>query len=328
MGNSASSLPYSIGAQVSTLGEGWSLHEGQRKSDATPVMVFQAKKAALLQQNLLAPALHHFVHCKKVRHPHILTVHATLDTDDPEGTGAGANSSSGDLVIVTEPCRTLEAWLATHPEPEEIAWGLECVVRSLSFLHGSGGMTHGNLSNQALFVTHAGDVKLFNFALCSPIPITPHFTQFEASITPTPYRSPERQQRQYDNIQTHTVDAYSLGVLVDHLYQGYVPGPLQKAVQRLLTPNPKMRPRLQPLLKCPVFETPYQKLQLQLEEFLVASVEDKIQFWQNLAPQLQAQLITERVARFKLLPMMKQTVQTTVQSDVLRGQDAYRRECT
>ena len=68
------------------------------------------------------------------------------------------------------------------------------------------------------------------------------------------------------------MDSYSLGVLVaDYWYNNgnginRVPATLQKAVQRMQTSNLKMRPRLQPLLKCPAFDTPYQKLQLQLEE--------------------------------------------------------------
>ena len=94
MGNSASSLPYSIGKQQQHQGssrDGWTLHEGQRKSDGQQVSVFVAKKPALHKAAVangspftqLAPALHHFSYCKKMRHPHILSVHATLDTDNP-----------------------------------------------------------------------------------------------------------------------------------------------------------------------------------------------------------------------------------------------------
>ena len=37
MGNSASALPYSIGKQVAQLPNGWTLHQGQQKSDGRTV---------------------------------------------------------------------------------------------------------------------------------------------------------------------------------------------------------------------------------------------------------------------------------------------------
>jgi hypothetical protein len=83
---------------------------------------------------------------------------------------------------------------------------------------------------------------------------------------------------------------------------------------------------LQPLLRCPVFDTPYQKLQLQLEEFPVQAAEQKIVFWQNLSPTLQ--LLPENCVVYRLLPLLKANIQTISQSDSMRTQDMYRREGT
>lgn len=350
MGNSASSLPYSIGKQVSIGPDGWVLHEGSRKSDGAAVSVFVAKKPALnktLYQNSklsqLAPALHHFSNCKRLRHPHILTVHATLDTDHPtaaDGTASATNanvsttSTAGDLIIVTEPCIPLDTWLHSSPPPEQVTWGIEAIVRALHFLHASANLVHGNVSPQAFYVTPAGDVKLWNFALMtalSPEGVPAHFRHYEGLVTPQPYRSPERHEQQWEAIAAagiHAMDSYSLGTLIaDHFYNHQVPAPLVKAVQRLQTSNLKMRPRLQPLLKCPIFNTPYQKLQLQLEEFAVQPIDQKVAFWHNLLPSLQAGLIPNNVATYKLLPLMKQAIETTCNSDALKAQDMYRREC-
>lgn len=344
MGNSASSLPYSIGKQVFSLdGDGWTLHEGQQKSDGSAVSVFVAKKPGLVKLDLLKPALHHFTHCKKLRHPHILTVHATMDTDDPASAGdekavANNNASNaptattGDLIIVTEPCITLDAWLQTNPPPEELAWGLEGIVRGLHFLHASANLSHCNVCPSSFFVTKAGDVKLWNFSLVTPIAggMNHIFLDYGRNVTPKQYQSPERLELRWDAIQAlntaHNMDSFSLGVLIAHLYGGHIPPPLQKAVQRLQTTNIKMRPRLQPLLKCPLFDTPYQKIQLQLLEFAVEPVETKIEFWKNLMPSLQAQLIPSQMAVHKILPLMKQSVQTICQSDSIRTQDLYRKE--
>ncbi|KAL7566308.1 hypothetical protein ACA910_013633 [Epithemia clementina (nom. ined.)] len=349
MGNSASQLPYTIGNQVTSLeSDGWMLHDGQQKSDGAAVSVFVAKKPALVKANLLQPALHHFTQCKKLRHPHILSVHATLDTDDPtsgsdnksgspatSATNTAAPASTGDLIIVTEPCITLEAWIQKGPPPEELAWGLEGVVRALHFLHASANLSHCNVSPSSFFVTKAGDVKLWNFSLVTPVAaasggLNRVFLDFGSRITPRQYQSPERVEQRWDAIQshgtTHNMDAYSLAVLIPQFYGGHIPGPLQKAVQRLLTPNLKMRPRLQPLLKCPLFDTPYQKTQLQLLEFAVQPVEAKIEFWKNLLPTVQAQLISTDMAAYKILPLMKTTVQTICSSESIRTQDLYRKE--
>jgi SCY1-like protein 1 len=359
MGNSASSLPYTIGKQVAAVNHGWTLHEGSQKSDGAAVSVFTAKKPALAKTPIdksrnpnlmqLTPALWHYMNCKKLRHPYILAVYATHDTDHPTTTTDTASSSatsllqlaqaasqeSGDFMIVTEPCIPLEHWLATRPPPEQIAWGLECIVRALHFLHASANLSHGSVCPESFYVTPAGDVKLWNFAVaCAVDPasgtLAPQFVDYEALVTPMSYRSPERIEQRYGEVAqvggTHAMDSYSVAVLAQHLFGGTLPMPLTKAAQRMQTPNIRMRPRLQPLLKCPIFDTPYQKLQLQLETFAVLSVEEKIPFWQTMHPQMQAQLIPEAVILYKLLPMMKSSIVTICTSDMLKQQEVYRKE--
>ena len=360
MGNSASALPYTIGKQISSQ-DGWSVHQGNRKSDDAEVTAFVVKKPASAKKVINAAsrtseldvARHHFQYCKKLRHPHILTVYATLDTDNPNdatdssdakaassssGGGGGGGSSkaeTGDLIIVTEPCISLDAWLRTDPPLEQIAWGLEAAVRSLHFLHASAAVSHGNVSPSSFYVTQAGDVKLWNFGLVTATvaPAGPSvlFREAEGALTPQIYRSPERQQGRWESIMaagTHAMDSYALGVFISHLFGGSVPPPLVKACQRMQTTNVKMRPRLQPLLRCPLFDTPYQKLQLQLEEFTVQPVEQKVAFWQNMAPTLSAGLIPSAQGKYKLLPLMKISIETICNSDALKSQQLYRSEST
>lgn len=352
MGNSASSLPYSVGKQIAFVNHGWALHDGNRKSDGATVSVFLAKKPILQktpvnprQPNLsqYAAALHHFANCKKLRHPHILAVLATLDTDNPNDivpTGIGSAppapaATTGDFIIVTEPCVTLDVWLQSRPPLEEIAWGLECIIRGLHFLHASANLCHGNLSPESFYVTPSGDVKIWNFSLLSSFAtgtsncVPRHFIDWEGLITPQPYRAPERVEGRWDAIATagvHVLDSFGLSLLVAHLFGGTVPNPLLKAVQRLQTTNLKMRPRLQPLLKCPLFDTPYQKLQLQFEEFAVQNVDDKILIWQNLTPNIQAEVVPNKLAVYKLLPLMKAEIETICLNEGLRAQEVYRRE--
>jgi SCY1-like protein 1 len=114
MGNSASSLPYSIGSKVEE-SEGWTVSEGSKKSDGSAVTVFTANKASLVPKNVLEPARHHFESCKKLRHPMLLKVEATLDTDhtnsntDVSNNATVASSSTnGDWIVVAEPCVSLQ----------------------------------------------------------------------------------------------------------------------------------------------------------------------------------------------------------------------------
>jgi SCY1-like protein 1 len=377
MGTTASSLPYSIDNQVGAPHDnnGWAVHNG-KSTDGTDrqVTVFVGKKPALAKtpcsqrypsQTQLQPALHHFQYCKRLRHPQILTVHATLDTDNPSSAtmdgGSGgpgrpsapssstsSNATTGDLIVVTEPCVSLNQWLLGNPTPEQLAWGLQCVVEALSFLHTSANLSHGAVSPTSFYVTPSGDVKLWNFALVTPVGPNnvgpnPHFEQYDQACCAETYRSPERVQKQYGttiaNGGVHAMDAFSLGVLIDYWYsqagRGGLPQQLVKAVQRLQSPNPKMRPRkLQSLLTCPVFDTPYQKMQLQLQEIQIQPVEQKVALWQQLGLDFQNQgggssnhqKIPKDVALHKILPLVVTECQTITNNESLLAQDMYRRE--
>jgi SCY1-like protein 1 len=368
MGNSSSSLPFSIDNQVGAPHDhnGWALHNGKSTDgNETEVTVFVGKKPALAKtpvnprypsQMQLVPALHHYNYCRKLRHPLILKVYATLDTDNPaaastEGgapaavaSAAASSATTGDLIIVTEPCIPLSQWLLQKPTPEQLAWGLECVIKGLSFLHTSANLAHGNVSPSSLYVTRSGDVKLWNFSLVTPVAPngggpTIHFQQWEQTCTPDTYRGPERQSQawnQIENAGVHAMDSYSLGVLIaDYWFNNgngvnRVPAALQKSVQRMQTANLKMRPRLPALVKCPVFDTPYQKIQLQLEEITIQPVEQKIQLWQQLGQQLQQpqshQLVPKDIALYKILPLIIQSLKTITGNESMLVQDMYRRE--
>mmetsp|Transcript_15115 Transcript_15115/g.17308 ORF Transcript_15115/g.17308 Transcript_15115/m.17308 type:complete len:817 (+) Transcript_15115:133-2583(+) len=384
MGNSSSSLPFSVDEQVGAPHDhnGWALHKGKSTEGLDrEVSVFVGKKTSLSKtpvdrrqtnKTQLEPALHHYEYCRKLRHPHILKVYATLDTDNPSAASISGNASTptkqqqsqqshsapskigtGDLIVVTEPCIPLSEWLlgaaaSGKPTPEQLDYGLESVIEGLSFLHTSAKLAHACVSPQSLYVSPSGDVKLWNFSLVTPVgPNTSntaggpgaHFLQYEAVCCPESYRSPEREEQRWDAVSNtggvHAMDSYSLGVLIgDYWYRNSstnannVPKPLLKAVQRLKTANIKMRPKLQPLLKCPVFDTSYRKIQRSLEEISIQPVEQKIQLWQNLGQQLQQQknIIPKNVALFKILPLIITTVRTICGNESMLSQDMYRRE--
>jgi len=303
----------------------------------------------------LQPAMHHYQQCKKVRHPHILEVYATLDTDNPDADNNAQSQGSidptkatGDWIVVTEPCVSLQTWLqqqsSNRLSDEQLAWGLQCMIAALHFLHTNANLSHGLLAPSSFYVNRAGDVKLWNFSLTVPIGQDKqlemrHFRDWDAVICPATYRSPERAEQRWEAIASagvHAMDSYSLGILIGEYYRAAgradIPQPLQKAVQRMLTPNVRMRPRLQPLLKCPIFQSPYQSLQQQISELTIQPVEQKVQFWQQLGQQMSHQtgpnsgIIDQNMAVYKLLPLISNTIQTICSNEQMMAQDMYRRE--
>lgn len=395
MGNSASALPYTIGdeTQPSTRqgAYGFSMHAGERKSDGMPVTVFKGSKSTMAKEPLVKtcsdpsmvqifPALHHYAKLKRLIHPHILRVYATLDTDFPNGdegsAGAAGSSSStkpsyndtmnpsnlsvleqtpttGELIIVTEPVITLEEYLTQLSESttmsdqqkqHAISWGVYSIIQALTFLHTTVKVAHGNICPHAIYVTPAGDFKLSSLQLLTSVGIndgatgpTPHFRHFERDVTPLEYRSPERIEGRWDAISTsplHAMDSYSLGVFITNLYAhdgagtyGQLPSKLEKAMMRLKTKNVSTRPRVLPLVKCPVFANDYIKTQLFLSEFATEPSDAKISFYKGLIDLLNRKTITHCVAEYKILPLLRDTLMQLMSTDVGLTQEINKREC-
>ncbi|KAK1741357.1 N-terminal kinase-like protein [Skeletonema marinoi] len=131
----------------------------------------------------------------------------------------------------------------------------------------------------------------------------------------------------YDTLQQsaplHSIDCYSLAVLIEYIYthpsagtNGQVPVPLKKALLRMKNDSPKLRPRLPPLLKCPVFDNPYVKAQKFLDEVVSKPVEEKIIFLQSLPD----------ILNRGILPMLVMGLRASAGNEAAMSQDINRRE--
>jgi len=308
-------------------------------------------------QTQLIPALHHFHRIKRLIHPRILRAHATLDTDYPDDTKPAPGldalekaAITGTLIIVTEKCMPLDDWLENlnphtpQPNAAAISWGIHNIVEALGFLHNQAKLAHGMVCPDAVFVTPSGDFKLGGFDLITPIGIddggggpTPHFRKYEGAVCPADYRSPERASGRYDVLQqstpVHSIDCFSLAALIEYVYthpnagtNGQVPTPLKKALVRMKNDSPKLRPRLAPLLKCPVFDNPYVKAEMFLDEVMSKPVEEKIMFLQSLPDVLNRGSLNENVAIHKILPLLVMGLRATAGNESAMTQDVNRRE--
>lgn len=290
-------------------------------------------------------------------HPRILRAHATLDTDYPDESKPAPGldtlektATTGTLIIVTEQATPLDDWLENldphtpQANAAAISWGIHNIVEALGFLHMQAKLAHGMICPDAVFVTPAGDFKVGGFCLITPIGIedggggpTPHFRKYEGLVCPVDYRSPERVSQRYDVLQqsapVHSIDCFSLAVLIEYMYShpnsgtgGQVPPPLKKALGRMRNDSPKLRPRLAPLLKCPVFDNPYVKAEMFLDEVMTKPVEEKIMFLQSLPDVLNRGVLNENVAIHKILPLLVMGLQTTAANEAAMTQDVNRRE--
>ena len=260
--------------------------------------------------------------------------------------------TTGGLIIVTEPVVPLNDYLQSLQENRDltdtqrqdaIAWGVKSLIQALTFLHTHAKLAHGNLSPHAIFVTPGGDFKLSGLHLLTPIGIadgatgpSPHFRHFERDVTSNEYRSPERIEGRWDAISTspvHVMDAYSMGVLLPQLYshpgagtKGRIPQKLEKAAMRLRSPN-LTRPRIAPLSKCPIFDTPHIHAQTFLDSIATESTESKISFWKSLPDLIAKGVLSKNVTKFKILPLLQSTITTLTTSDQGLTQEIHKREC-
>ena len=265
-----------------------------------------------------------------------------------------STATTGELIIVTEPVIPLSDYLdalrddntlINSQRADAIGWGITNIIQALTFLHAHAKVSHGNLCPHSIYVTPSGDFKLSSLQLLTPIGIadgasgpTPHFRHFERDITPNLYRSPERIESRWDAISTspvHVMDAYSLGMLLPEIYTHYgagtdgkLPLKFEKACKRLASQALSARPRVGPLIKCPVLDTEYVKAQNFMDTLATQDVESKIVFWKTLPDLLtNKKILSSRVAKYKILPLLQSTIVHLTSIDVGLTQDVNKREC-
>jgi len=276
------------------------------------------------------------------------------DTMNPASLSAmEQTATTGTLIIVTEPVIPLEEYLQKLSISTEInntqrqdciSWGIQNLIQALTFLHTTAKVAHGNLCPHAIYVTPSGDFKLSALHLLTPIGIddgatgpTKHFRHFERDVTPNEYRSPERIEGRWDAISTcpiHAMDSFSLGVLLPVIYEhpgagttSRLPQKLEKAAQRLRGATPQSRPRILPLAKCPLFDTPYVRAQQFLDEIATQPAESKLSFYKTLPDLISNHVLSRDAALYKVLPVLEHAISIITSSDLTLVQDVHRREC-
>jgi SCY1-like protein 1 len=272
MGNSSTS-GFDLGERVECAdNKHWAINLGSRKDgEKEPVTIMSFNKKQFADK--LAPAQRCIQKSKTLKHPFIVAYVESAEYDDS-------------LVLVTEQCKPLDAWLVEHAAraatdaafSQELVWGFRCVLEALHFLH-SNGLVHGYLGLHAVFVTKGGDMKVGALDLAANMTAEDDFAFLRtyAHLLGRPYLAPERADLARGNALKgggkaaagSEADIFALAHCIQAAFNKAnleVPPALAKYFSRMMSPDAVKRPTASQLLKVPVFNSDDIKLLVSLGE--------------------------------------------------------------
>lgn len=311
MGNTAGGLPYSSDEVVSayTSKQGWTLYQGTAKTDKSSCSIFKYDPKNN-GNNTTTNAKNALKYAKTMKHPNVIRC---LD---------GVETSTGEILIVTEPVVPLLEWLSLTRNVETsdasfsaaVTLGLSGVIRALNFLNNDVKICHGLFSHESVFVTSGGDWKLSRFDVAGTVD-TAFFDRH--GLLSRAYQCPARvsgDRSSLRNMPLHSIDAWSLGVLIRTVYGGEVvrtedlqntskiPKGLLQAYQKLLKGTPEQRLNVNRMLTMKFFQTPLVQSMLFLDEIMIKTPSEKYEFFQSLTKDIDT--FPRHVCKYKVLPAL------------------------
>ncbi|EPQ57591.1 ARM repeat-containing protein [Gloeophyllum trabeum ATCC 11539] len=254
-------LPFTLAGKVDDgSNEIWSLYDGTKRDDGSPVSVFEFDANSSSKRNLIPLAKNALRKLRATRHPDVLKFMDAVETDTT-------------VHIMTERIRPLKAALQTwssksQREREEwLLWGLHRITVALAFVNGPCASTHGNVRVQSIFISPSGEWKLGGFEALSnhKDDMNGYYVCSSSLPESMKYASPEVKKGGWMVLKDHdpgVLDSYALGILLNSLFnpsfplppttdpphppppassQGAVPSALFPSYKRLLNPNPRGR---------------------------------------------------------------------------------------
>lgn len=289
----------------------------------------RAKKEGASEGQLQCAA-HGIQKLKTTRHPNVLVFIDSVDTDTQ-------------IYLVTESVQCLaekEVMREMGADPVSGFWGLNSVLKALSFLHDNAGLVHGGVTPEAVFVTHSGDWKLGMFDFVTPVAqIGDHChlarVVSQDRLIPERYLPPEltgsRPQWGHLTNVVHCADMYSLGATIYSVYNcphggsfegaddlqdpGRVNAELRPGYQRLVAHDPVGRPTAARFLAAKMFRGPVMQALSFVDEFSLKSAEEKALFFTTF-PEV-ADEIPGRLSSNRILPVFLQACEFGTAQDVM-----------
>ncbi|KZT24267.1 ARM repeat-containing protein [Neolentinus lepideus HHB14362 ss-1] len=253
-------LPFTLGGKVDDgSNEIWTLYDGTKRDDGSPVSVFEFDASGPSKRNSTPLAKNALRKLRATRHPDVLKFMDAVETDTT-------------IHIMTERVRPLRSSLQTWSsksakEREEwLLWGLHRISVALAFVNGPCASTHGNMRVQSIFISPSGEWKLGGFEALSNHKDDMSGYYIGSSLPDSmKYASPEVKKSGWSVLREHdpgALDGYALGLLLNSVFnpsfslppttepphpppvassRGALPAGLFPSFKRLLNPNPKGR---------------------------------------------------------------------------------------
>ncbi|KAI0829897.1 ARM repeat-containing protein [Trametes gibbosa] len=255
-------LPFSLGNKVTSFENRtiWSLYDGTKREDSSPVSIFEFEANTPAKKNLLPLAKNAVRKLRTVRHPDVLKFMEVVETDTT-------------IHIMTERVRPLgpaiREWQNKSTEEREawLVWGLHRVSVALAFLNESASSTHGNVRVDSIFISSSGEWKLGGFDVLSNPKDDAAVLYNMGGMLPdaSTFSSPEVKKGGYSALKElppAAADAYGLGLLIHYSFnaekgapataqpphspptaasRGLIPTMIFPAYKKLMNPSPKAR---------------------------------------------------------------------------------------
>ncbi|KAJ3526720.1 hypothetical protein NMY22_g10057 [Coprinellus aureogranulatus] len=252
--------PFSLGSKVPTGTTIYSLYEGTKRDDGSPVSIFEFDFTDPSKRNTKPLAINALRKLRTTRHPDVLKFMDAVE-------------SESNLYIMTERVRpltsVLPSWASkTDQEREDwLLWGLHRISIALAFINDSCASTHGNVCSSSIFISPSGEWKLGGFELLSTPKDESAVLYTMGGLLPgsNSLAPPEVKKSGWSILKSHDVavaDAYALGLLLHAVFnpthplpttvepphppptpssRGAIPLPIFALFKKLVNPNPSAR---------------------------------------------------------------------------------------
>ncbi|KAI8587461.1 armadillo-type protein [Geranomyces variabilis] len=299
-------LPFTIGEAVH-FGPLWTLHDGLKKDDRTPVSVFVFD--VMRNRDKLPLARNALKKCRTIRHPDMLRVLEGVETDTK-------------IIIGTEPVTPLSVHTPLNDlNPNLVAWGLYKLAMALKFLNEDCGMIHGNVRVDSIYTTKAGELGGLDLLGNVEKEDNPVLLAYGGHLPDSNrYQPPEIRRSGWSSCRsnpTHAVDAWGTGCLIHEIFNGTfsrpedlgarekIPQELFPAFKSFLSPDPNARMKMADFLdkglwKNGYFDKDFISVTLSLEQIAIKDTFEKEQFMNKINASLES--FPTEFCKYKILP--------------------------
>lgn len=212
--SSGLALPFSVDEKLDAPPPAglWTLHKGTKRDDGTPLTVFSMDLNT--KRDKLALAQNSLKRIKTIRHPNMIRLVESVETDSH-------------IYVATEPVLPLTAFLRTERNESNIIMGIYKIASALKFFHTECKMVHGNIRLDSVYVTKAGEWKLFGYELLGPLNVERPLLLEMGNVMPqsSVYNPPEVQKQGMTALRIMNpplLDSWALAALIYEIFNGSI----------------------------------------------------------------------------------------------------------